>query len=299
MSPDLPSYKSRTVTAIALIIFGYFCYSIADVCAKVLQTHYSVYQVLSISGFVGILITGIWLLTSHGKAAFFPPNLKLHLLRAVFVTGSAYFMVRALSTLPMADFYGIAFVIPFLVMILAVFVLNEIVGWRRWLAAAVGFSGVIVLAGPQFDNIGEGVVFALIGALCGAANIICLRKIGGGRPRALYGFYPFVFIFIFHSIGLFVTDGYVPVRGEDIPWMIVHGPVIVLGITTISMGFSAAPETSVVAPFHYTQIIWGVLFGWFFFHTMPMVTTYIGLAMIIGANLYSLWREYRRVHMIG
>lgn len=296
MHADPTSYKARTLKAIFLITLGYFGYSVADLCSKVLQETYGIYQVLWVSGGIGLLITGLWLLARHGASSFVPANLKLHLFRALVVSGIAYFLVRALKTLPMADFYGIIFIMPFLAMILAIVVLGEKVGWRRWLAAGIGFTGVLIVAGPQFNHIGEGIVCAFLGAFLAAVNVILLRKIGPGAPRPLYGFYPFVFITALNFIAMMYTDSYLPFEMQYAPYFAIHGPVIVLAVITMSMGYSAAPETAVVAPFNYTQIIWGVLFGYIFFDNLPSMTTWLGVTIIIGAGLYSIWREYRHNH---
>ncbi len=298
MTTDITTNKARTLAAIGYIVLGYFCYSLADLCSKILQDTYSVYQVLSVSGGSGLLITAVWLYMKHGAKSFLPSNLKLHLIRSVFVLGTAYFMVRALSLLPMADFYGIVFVMPFLVMILAIFMLGERVGWRRWVAAIVGFAGVVVIAGPQFEQIGEGVICAFLGALFAAMNIIWLRKIGPGAPLALYGFYPFLFILVFNVLGTAISGTYVQFQLEHLPYFLMHGPVVVVAITLTSIGFSTAPEAAVVAPFNYTQIIWGVLFGYVFFNVMPTNTTWAGIIMIVAAGLYSIWREYKRTHAV-
>lgn len=298
MTTDPHSIKARTLNAIFLIILGYFGYSVADLCSKVLQQTYSLNQVLVMSGGTSLVISGLWVWIKHGTQAFFPDNLKLHLLRALFITGISYFMVRSLQTLPLADFYGIVFLTPFQAMILSVLILKEKVGWRRWCAAAVGFTGVLIIAGPQFNNIGEGVICALIGVIFAGANIITLRKIGPGVPIPLYGFYPFLLITIFNLIGMFLSGDVVMPRMEDATYLVIHGPITLLAIICVAMGFSRAPETSVVAPFMYTQIIWGITFGIIFFGAIPIETTFIGLALIIGAGLYSLHREYRLAHKV-
>ncbi len=296
MSDKIISRKVALLESIALVVFGYFAFSVADLCSKKLQESYSIYQVLGTSSSIGLIITSLWLFIGYGKRAFFPANLKLHLIRALMVLGTAYFMVRSLQTLPLADFYGIIFIVPFLVMILAVALLKETIGWRRWMAAVVGFLGIVVLAGPQFDHIGEGIVCALIGAFCAACNIIALRKIGAKGPVPLYGVYAFAAIAGFNLSMMVATGVFKPYAVEYLPYFLIHGPIVILGILGTSMGFAKAPEAVVVAPFQYTQIIWGVLFGWFFFQALPTANTWIGLALVIGAGLYSLWREYRRAH---
>lgn len=296
MPDNYLTHKARLLEAIGLIVVGYFAYSVADLCSKKLQEIYSVYQILAVSGTVGLIVTGAWLLIRHGSGAFVPHNLKSHIFRALLVLGTAYFMVKSLHTLPLADFYGIVFIIPFFVMILAVMFLGEKVGWRRCVAALVGFSGIIILASPQFDNIGEGVVYALLGAACAAGNIVMLKKIGHGAPIPLYGFYAFLAITVCNVLMVEFSGGYKPFEAAYIPYFLIHGPVVIFGLLFLSIGFAKAPEAVVVAPFQYTQIIWGVVFGWYFFGALPTTATWIGLSMVIGAGLYSLWREYRIAH---
>jgi drug/metabolite transporter (DMT)-like permease len=291
------SQKSENIRAIGMILLGYFAYSIADLCSKKLQETYVIYQVLGVSAVIGLLVTGLWAMKIYGKGAFFPPNMKWHMIRAAFVLGTAYFMVRSLHTLPLADFYGIVFLTPFVAMILSILFLNEKVGWRRWAAAVVGFLGVAIIATPQFNVIGEGVICALIGVCFAGGNIIALRKIGRDVALPIYGFYPFLFIAVFNLSVLAATNDFIMPEMKDAAYIAIHGPITVLGITCIALGFARARETAVVAPFMYTQIIWGIVFGIVFFGAVPHDTTYIGLALIIGAGLYSLWREYyRRSH---
>lgn len=298
MSLELSTHKARIFQSILLVVLGFLGYSIADLCAKKLQEYYSVYQVLTVSSVFALSLSSLWLLLKHGPTAFAPKNLRLHLVRALFMLGTAYFMVRSLHTLPLADFYGIVFLMPFFAMILSVLFLKEAVGWHRWAAAAVGFAGILILAGPQFNTIGEGVICAALGAFCGATNMILMRKIGHDAPIPLYGVYPFLFILITMGTTLFVTDSYVPFRMQDVPLFMVHGPIIIFAITCTSLGFAKTPETSVIAPFQYTQALWGVTFGWLFFGNLPTATTWTGLVMIIAAGIYVAWREYHRQHPV-
>jgi S-adenosylmethionine uptake transporter len=220
----------------------------------------------------------------------------MHLFRALLVLGSSNLMVKSLQTLPLADFYGITFIVPFFVMILAAFFLGERVGWRRCGAALVGFFGIIILARPQFDDISEGIIYALLGAVCNAGNIVMLKKIGHDAPVPLYGFYVFLAFTAFNLFMMQASGSYKPFEAAYIPYFLIHGPVVILALLFISIGFAKAPEAVVVAPFQYTQIIWGVAFGSYFFGAMPTAATWAGLAMVIGAGLYSLWREYRIAH---
>lgn len=296
MQSELHKYKARIYQAVSLLIIGFLGFSIADLCSKILQDHYTIYQVLSVSGFIGMAISGTWLATRHGFAAFFPHNLKLHVIRGLVVLVTAFCMVSALRTLPMADFYGVVFLSPFIMLILSVIFLKEHVGWRRWSAVTVAFCGVLVLAGPQFNHLGEGFLYAMVGAFCSATSVVILRKIGRDAPLPLYGFYPSLCITVFSLVMLCVTGSFRPFEMGDLGYFAFHGPAATVGVLCTSLGYARSPEASIVAPFMYTQIIWGVLFGWIFFMTIPSTFTAIGLAMIIGAGCYSIWREHKNAH---
>lgn len=296
--PSTLSYRKQVFSAIFLVIIGYFGFNIADLLSKILQNHYSIHQVLATSSFLAFCISATWLKTRYGWKAFFPPNFKPHIIRALCICGVVYCMVSSLKLLSLADFYGIIFIMPFMVMIMSVLFLKEHVGIHRWAATIIAFTGILILAGPQFSSIGLGVVLALLGAFFSALNVVMLRVIGKNNPVPFYGVYPFFLLFLISITGLVLTDSFVPVRIQDLPLFALHGPAAFLGTTAISIGFTKAPETAMVAPFNYTQIIWGVLFGWLVFGNLPTTTTWIGLSFVIGAGLYSLWREYKISHRL-
>src|SRR3546814_7687226 len=54
----------------------------------------------------------------------------------------------AVGRLHLADFTALSFTQPLFVTVLAVILLGEVVHWRRWLATAVGFLGVLVMMRP-------------------------------------------------------------------------------------------------------------------------------------------------------
>lgn len=297
MHSELVAYRKLIVQAVGLIILGYFGFSVADLCAKLLQQNgYKVPQILFVSGMLGACFSGTWVFLRHGWRAFFPHNVHLHIIRGVLIFATAFLMVSGLKTLPLADFYGVTFLMPFVILIMSVLFLHERVGWRRWSAVAVGFVGVFVLAGPQFDHLGIGFVMTLVGVFFGSAGVILLRKFGPSTPLPLYGFYPSFFIGGLNGILMLVLGDYVPFRPEDLHLFAIHGPAAVMGVLAVSMGYARSPEVSIVAPFLYTQIIWGIFFGWYFFAVMPVNTTWMGLVLVIGAGCYSIWRDYQRAH---
>lgn len=293
------SHRHQALIAIAMVVSGYFFFSCADTIAKLLRADFNTFQLLTVGGALGTILTGGWILIWRGVNGFKPAKWTWHIARGIGITATSYFAVTAFKLLPLTDFYAIAFTSPFLVKILAVLLLGEHVGWRRWVATMVAFSGILIAAGPQFDEFGAGYFYAFGAALSASINIIIARKIGRVEFMPVYAFYPMLSIFLFNLFCLIVTgtDNPLPhITGLQVPLFFLHAPCVVLGIMICSQGFARAPVVAMVTPFHYTQIIWGTLFGYFVFGQWPSHETFAGLTLIVGAGLYSLYREYRHKH---
>ena len=72
--------------------------------------------------------------------------------------------------------------------------------------------------------------------------------------------------------------------------MAACGVIAATGLTLLTQAYRVA-ESSVVAPFEYTAMIWGVLYGWVFWHDWPDTTGWIGIGIIVASGLYLLYRE--------
>lgn len=284
----------NNIQAIIIVCLGWLAFSFADTCAKFLVQHYDPSIILMTNGIIGMVLTFIWLMATRGLQAFKTSKMKWHLLRALFTTGSSFSVVHALEYLPLADFYGITFISPFLIALFSFLLLGEKVGWRRIVAMVVAFIGVIILAGPQYETHNIGLVWAFLAPVCLALNVLCVRKLGHSEPLALFAFFPFVAIFLFNA-AIIGPDYSLPATHHL--WIFVVATTCVMGgLIGTSIGFAKASESSVVAPFLYTQIIWGVMIGMVLFATVPTSATLMGAALIIGAGLFSFYREYRIAH---
>ena len=270
---------------------GWAAFVGSDTCMKWLTSFYGPAQLIWTVNIIGLALTIIWTLVQFGPNGFKSARWQFHALRGLCIVGSSYCVVNALARIQLADFYGIVFISPIIMMLLSHFFLGEKVGWHRMAAAVVGFMGVLVLAGPQFAHIGAGVMFAACGALCSSVNGIVTRKIGREPHTPLFALYPFLFNTLAWSAFVPGFDVYDPAH---FPLFAVVPPFILLGFICYSIAFSRAPEISVIAPFHYTQILWGTLLGFLLFKDIPTWSTLLGAAIIIGAGLYIIWREHYR-----
>lgn len=287
--PPAPS----NVQAIAIVCLSYFVFSIADVFSKILGQDYNVHQILIYTASLGIIASGIWLQRTLGWRGFIPREKKRwHVMRAFCVAGIPISVISSLQYLPLADYYGISFCAPFLILILSALFTREEIGPARWSAVIAGFIGVLILAGPKFDHVGIGLVFAFSAAICISLSVFTVRKIGHA-PRPYYIFFPFCATLLVNLIALPLFGEYRPPAPGDLWMFAILITFVITGQLGFAIGHTRATSAAVTAPFLYTQIIWGVLFGWLVFGDFPAATTWTGLAIIIGAGLFSVWRERR------
>lgn len=283
--------KRAMIQAIVIAILGWTGFSISDTSIKLLSDDYALSWILTINGALGFLIALIWLLTVYGTRGFHSTKWKLHILRGIMVTGVSFFVVHSVSRLPLADFYCFIFTTPILTAFFSIIFLKEELYFHRILAVLAGFVGVIILAGPQMSTFNIGVLAAVAGAICLSLSALVARKIGHQDPLPLYTLLPSLFIFLFNAPSALATG--MPTPDMNALLFLLAAPMILLGQIAFCQAFARAPRASVLAPFHYIQLIWGILIGYFLFHEVPTVATWTGTIIIVTAGFFLLYKERR------
>jgi drug/metabolite transporter (DMT)-like permease len=281
---------ARANRAILFICAAYALYSTGDAILKYIGTDLPVGTIMMVGG--GIMTAlSVLALAVAGKIPEIWRSEKriLHMTRMVIVGGLAFCATNALRTIPLSDFYGILFMSPFLVGIFAYFFFKEEIGVHRVIATIGGFVGVIILAGPHFNDVNPGYIYAFLQLFLVAAHVLLVRRLGTRDPWPLLTFFPGMGIFIV-GLFLFIPNPVWP----DIEWMpilTVYALAIFVGQIAFSVAFAITPLMAIIAPYLYTQMLWGVLFGIFLFGHVPTPTTAIGASIIITSGICNLLYE--------
>jgi drug/metabolite transporter (DMT)-like permease len=289
MPTPIPALEGESLKIILISLLGWTCFSTGDVITKDLASNYNPSMVAVIGAIFSIPLLITWIFFQRGVDGFKTKKWRLFVMRAVVTGLTAFCMVNALSHMPLADLYGITFSAPFLTVILAVLLLNESVGWHRWLAIIIGFMGVLVVVGPQYEQLNTGILFAVCAVVVMALGTIIIRKIGNQEYIPLLILYAYIGVIVI-NLPLVWVDFAIPPM-PDLWLFLANGLLILSGISLTTYSFSHAQSTASVAPFLYIQAIWGVVFGYFFFDDVPTIATIIGLTIVIGAGLYMMYRE--------
>lgn len=286
------STAPSTLKGIGLMLAAMAVLPYLDVAAKFLgQQGIPVLQIVWGRMAFGAALTLPFVLRSDGVAAFLPSLPGYQSLRAVLLLASTAFFFAGLRYLSVADTLAIFFVQPLALTLLSPFVLGEHVGWRRWLAVAVGFIGTLIIIRPGLKELNPGVLFALLSGTSLALYLLLTRRISG-RVSALVTTFQTNLIATIILTALMLWTWVAPN-----PWqwllMFLVGLIAVVGHYLIVRSYDFA-EASLLAPLAYTEMITAVIAGWFFFGDFPDRWTFAGVAILIACAIYISWRERAR-----
>ncbi|EBA12027.1 DMT family transporter [Roseobacter sp. CCS2] len=288
--------------------FAVTFFAINDVAIKFLSGGYALHQVVLIRSVIGLLIIVCVIAPmTTGRALARTKKLKMHMFRGLCVVFANMTFFLGLAAMSLADAVAIFFISPLVITLFSVLFLGEVVGPRRWAAIGVGFIGVLVMMRPGTASFQVASLLPLAAAFFYAAIHITTRRIGGTESAATMAFYiQLMFIIVGVSFGLIVGDGRFGDQSDpslaflfrawswpvvaDYPVFLIIGVGIGLGGYLISQAYRVA-EASYVAPFEYLALPMSVIFGMVIFGEFPDAWDYLGMVLILGAGLFTIWRE--------
>jgi len=287
---------------VLLGFMAFAAYALSDAFVKSLRGSLPAYEAVFFGAVLGL--TALPFIKARGdrwRDAVVAKRRGLYLVRAVAGAIGSIAAVIAFTALPMAEAFSLIFLLPIFVTILSVLLLKEHVGWRRWSAVVAGFIGVLVVLRPGFRALGIGHLAAAICALAGAISMIALRVAGPHEKRLT--------LYSAGVIGPMLLTGMLMLA--DFRWpspaqvglLLGYGLLAALAAVLLMLATQKAPANH-VAPTQYSQMLWAVLLGYVLFHDQLDWPMAIGIAIILGAGLFTLLREeqvtvwWKRARMI-
>lgn len=283
-----PSRRVENGAGVILMGLGMFLFAAVDTAAKILTAELHPLQIVWMRQ-TGLLVAAVILLLIHGPRLFRTTHPKLQIVRGLVAVCSASLFIFAIGHVALADAVAISFVAPFIVTLLGAFVLREPVGIRRWIAVVLGFLGTLVILRPGAGVVHPAAALVILAALFFAVRQVISRAIADTDTTGTTVVYTAL-------VGFFVL-------AIPLPW-VWRTPVGFEIVVLVGMaGLAAVAEICVIralekglavvlAPVHYTLILWSTFYGWLVFDQLPDRWTWIGASIIVATGLYTLRREY-------
>ena len=213
----------------------------------------------------------------------------MHLFRSLLGIAMLTAFAFGLKALSLAEAYSIFFIAPSLITALSVFVLKETVGVGQWVAIAVGLVGVLVVLRPEgtgFLSLGG---LAILGAACCYALSAIVSRVLARTDSNESMMFWYLLLMAVGGVAMSARN-WVPLRAED-GWVLLALALTgFFGQLAITRAFGAG-KASVVAPFEYSALAWGVAIDWLLWQTLPDGYTLLGAGIIIASGIYLVRRE--------
>lgn len=209
--------------------------------------------------------------------------------RMVGELGGTFFYILALFHIPIANTTIIFQAVPLTATAGAVVFLRERVGWRRWLAIIVGFVGVVLVIRPGLSGFEFYGLVVLLSVVFVAFRDIWTQAMPPAIPTILLTAVTSLVVAIMGAaMGVAETWSFPSL----VVWIELVGAAVLIAagyffvIAAMRLG-----DMSVTAPFRYVSVVFAIALGYFIWRETPDSLTLVGSAVIIGAGLYTLYRE--------
>ena len=282
--------KQNERLGILLMIITTIVFASQDGLSKYLATEYNVYMVVMIRYwfFAAFVISMSSRRTGGIKRVAKTKSPILQIFRSVILVAEMCITILAFTLLGLAETHAIFASYPLIIAMLSGPILGEYVGWRRWLAICVGFIGILIILNPGNGIFSPYALVPLAGAILFAIYGLLTRYVGqyDGSSTSFY-WTGVVGSIAMTVIGLNFWD---PVSRSDWSVMLLLSASGVVGHYLLIKCYEVA-EASAIQPFAYLQLIWASMIGIIIFGEQITTNVLIGACIIVGAGLFTLWRE--------
>lgn len=264
-------------------------FALMDAAMKQLGQQHGPMQVAFLRGAASLPIVVLALGIAGKLKEVRPVRWPLHVLRGLLSVALLWSFVYSVRVLSLADSYSIYLSAPLLITALSVPLLGEHVSLRRWLAIGVGMAGVIVMLRPTAASVVTlGGLAAFMAAVFYALSAISITVLSRTDSPASMVFWTMAVVAI--AAGIASLSTWTPVRASDGGWILLLGLSGAAGQHFITQAFRLAPA-SVVAPFEYTALLWGIVLDWILWDVLPGTRLLAGGSLVVASGLYLMWHS--------
>jgi len=288
--------KSDNMRGAVLMMGSMAAFTLNDTLMKSLAGDMPLLQALFLRGLPTSLFLG-WLAWRAGAFRRLPgwSDAGLIALRSGAEVAAAWLFLTALFNAPQANVTAILQALPLTVTLAAALFLGEPLGWRRLVAIAVGFAGVMLIVRPGLAGFTIWSLYALAAVVMVTLRDLAVRRMSDAVSSEAVAFAGAVGVAVAAGLGLWSggAGSWVPVDGGAAA-LLAGAALFVIGGYLFSVMVMRVGEIGFVAPFRYTSLLWAVVLGFLVFGELPDMLTLAGSAIVVATGIYSFRRERLR-----
>ncbi len=284
--------QSDNMKGSILMMAAMAAFTVNDTCMKAVTESLPLYQ--------AILLRGVLTLSMLLLVARYLGGLRLTMgrrdagivaIRTLAEVAGTVTFLTALRHMPLANLSAIMQSLPLAVTLVAALVLRERVGWRRMLAIAVGFAGVLMIVRPGAAGFDIWAVLGMASVACVVVRDLATRQLSAAVPSVTVALLAAAGVTLMAALTVPFT-GWGPVTLPQALLLAGAAVFLIMGYLFIVMAMRVG-DIAVVAPFRYTALVFALGLGWFVFREFPDHWTLAGAAIVIATGIYTFYRERR------
>lgn len=273
--------------AIGYALSGFTFWVLADSSIKLVgQSGLPAYEMVAFLGLFMSAFLVLYALIRRQVRALRPHRLHLQVVRACLDMGNNVCVVIALRHLTLTLFYILVFTAPMVIALLSAVFLREGLPWRKAVAIAAGFAGVVIAVHPwSSTHEGDWIGFAacMVCVACFSLNMVWSRVLTRTeRPESLAFFSGLVTAAAGFAL---MTLHFEPLTPRLTAGLFAMGLFCALGTLCFYIAVKHTTAAN-VSQYHYTQLITGTLVSYLVWHNKPGAWIVIGGLLILGSGLY-------------
>jgi len=286
------------IAGIVLLVLSTWALSTLDASGKwVMSLGVSLWFMVWIRYVVHMMLVSCLVIPLKGWRIWRTQRMGAQLLRGTTMLLATLSLFTALHFLPQAEATAINFLAPLLMLAMAPWALGEPMRLSRWVAAIVGFIGVLIVIRPSSGLNPIGVTFGLITALLFSVQFLTTRRVALDDPMTtLLWSGAFGTVFLTLALPFVLLTEFVVLRELTLmQWLVLLGMGFWGGLGHLLQiqAYRFAPA-SVLAPFLYLQIVSAAGLGWLVWGAFPDSLTWLGILIICTSGVAIAWLEWRQ-----
>lgn len=295
----------------AILCAGIAAYIVQDLIMKIASGHYPIHQALAFRALTAIPIAVLFIYWS-GTLKAIRGSTKPMLPRSLLTVACNLTYYLALAALPMATVGALYLSAPLMITALSVLLLQEKVNGWQWGAVAAGFVGVVLIIHPGAGLFEWAMLLPLLSALTYAGAVIYVRKAGADGDSGVMALQSQAWLSLtglllglllgagelnseveLHPSMDFLLSGWQWPSMRDALVLLACGVVGAVSTYLLTRAYTLS-DASRLAPFEYTALLWSIALGWLVFGHLPQPKDWLGIGLLVGAGLVSVYMAERQ-----
>lgn len=265
-------------------------FTMNDAITKAVSSEMNFGQIMLVRGVVAIALIAALAWHQGAMRPLRTLMVKPVALRVVGEIGGTISFMAAIVHLPLANTAAIFQVLPLAITFGAALMFGEPVGWRRWLAIAAGFVGVLIVVRPGVEGFNQFSLLALTSVVFCAGRDLATKQIPARIPSLFITLVTTVTITLTGAAILVPLGGWMPTSPRALGLLALAAVLLLIGYQCIIMALRSG-DISAVAPFRYSALLWAMLLGYLVFGDVPDAMMATGASIVVLSGLYAFYRE--------